>query len=823
MKRRRRQIQVGAGLLAVLIGLLIGGCAPQPSAPSADGKPPRTELIVWGQSLGPDSKGLEAVIRVFEARNPDIKVRLLSMGAGSMNPQKLMTAIVGKVPPDVINQDRFTISDWASRGAFLSLNALIQRDKTIDPTTPTPDKYYEAPWSEAVYQGNVYGIPNGADNRVLYYNKRVFRESADALRAAGLDPNRPPRTWSEVLDYSKVLTKRRSDGTLERVGFIPNYGNSWLYMFAFQNNASFLSKDGTTVTLSTPESQEALQFMKDGYKILGGYEEAGKFQSAQRGGENDPFIVGNIAMKIDGDWILSGLARYAPDLEFAAAPAPVPDDRYNRVGRFKNEKDRFITWMGGYAYAIPAGARHADEAWRYIKFVSSPEAYAIDFKAQREWERRRGRVLIPRMLPSRAITEMQRTQFLPADPRFRDALMTHITMADYGRIRPATMVAQRLWDEHVRAIENAATGRMTPKQALDLGQAVVQKELSAFLAADDYPVVDMMIPVYLGVAGIIIALGVMVVIYRRERLGRLGRQEAAWGYLFISPWVLGFLTFTLGPMLASMFFSFTQYNVLSSARWVGGKNYAELASDQQNLLAKSFVNVLYLGGIGVPLGLITGLAIALLLNTGVRGLKYYRTAFYLPSIVPGVATIVLWMFILNSDANRGLINSVWQSTITVWFGTQPPGWLGVEHWAKPSLMVMGLWGAGGGLILWLAGLKGVSTTLYEAASIDGATPRQMFWSVTLPQLTPLVFFSTVMGLIGALQQFEGSYIVTGGANTGPGDSLLTPVYLLFTNGFSYFKMGYASALAWVIFFIVLALTLVQFKLAPRWVHTEVDK
>ncbi|MCX7800021.1 MAG: extracellular solute-binding protein [Fimbriimonadales bacterium] len=780
----------------------------------------RQTVTVWGMGLGPDSQGLQDVIREFERRNPRYRVRILSMGAGGMNPQKLMTAIVGKVPPDVIFQDRFSISDWASRGAFRPLDDLIARDRGRDPLTPTPDQYYPAFWQEACYGGRVYGIPASADTRALYWNKRVFRENAAALRAAGLDPNRPPRTWSETLAYSRVLTKFNKDGSLRQAGFIPNYGNSWLYLYAFQMNASFLSPDGRTCTLYSPESEAALRFMVEGYRLLGGYEQAQKFQSTFQSGENDPFIVGKVAMKIDGDWIIPWMALYAPKLDFATAPPPVPDDRFHHRGRFRNEKDTFISWAGGFAYAIPVGAKNVEGGWAFIKFITSTEGRLIEMRGQNSLERKRGRTYMPRVSAQIQAGRIGFETFKPSDPRWADTIKLHLDLASVSRIRPATFVAQVLWDEHVRAVENAASGRMTPKEALLAGQRVVQQALDEELGKTRFPVIDLRLPAAIGVFGFLVGCGLLAAAYRRQRLGRLARHEAIAAYLFVSPWVVGFVVFTLGPMLASLFFSFTQYGVLTEARWVGLKNYVDLFTlDQQNIV-KSFANVLYLGGIGVPLGLVTGLAVALLLNSAVRGMRYYRTMFYLPAIVPGVASVVLWMWILNADPNRGLISFVWARTISQWFGTQPPGWLTVEAWAKPSLILMGLWGAGSGMILWLAGLKGIPSTLYEAASIDGANPRQQFWAVTLPQLSPIVFFNTVMGFIGALQQFEGVYIITGGNGTGPGDSLLMPVYHLFNNGFKYFKMGYASALAWVIFAIILVLTGIQFLLARKWVHYE---
>lgn len=808
------------GLTCVLAML---GLATAAFAAPTEAKKEPTTVTVWGMGFGPDSKGFEAVVREFERRNPDLKVRVLSMGAGKMNPQKLMTAIVGNVAPDVIHQDRFTIGDWASRGAFLSLSPFIERDKD-DPLSPKPEQYYPAPWSEAIYEGQVFAIPTGADDRVLYWNRSIFREKARELRAAGLDPERPPRTWPELLAYSKVLTEMNPNGTIKRAGFIPNYGNSWLYMYAYQNNAEFMSRDGRTCTLYTPASEEALQFMVDGYDILGGYEKAQAFQTGFQGGENDSFITGKIAMKIDGDWILKDLARFGPNLDFAVAPPPVPEDRYNRRGRFKDEPDQFITWVGGFSYAIPKGAKYPEEGWRFLKWATSTEGRLIEMRANQEWEKRRGREFIPRVLASREANEQIFKEMAPRDPKFAAALRLHIDLSQYGRIRPVTFVGQRLWDEHVRAIEKAGLKAMTPKQALQSGQAVVQRELDAYYRAEQFPIIDARIPVWITLAIAAGIVGALFVAYRRSGLGRLGRQEARWGYLFIAPWAVGFLVFVLGPMLSSLFYSFTSYNVLSEARWVGGQNYVDLVTVEWTNTTKAFSNALYLAGLGVPLGIVTGLSVALLLNAAVSGMRYYRTLFYMPAIVPVTASAVLWVWLLTSDPNKGLINSFWQMSISAWFGTPPPGWLNAESWAKPSLLMMGVWGAGSGMLLWLAGLKGVSKTLYEAAGIDGASNWQQFWTVTIPQLSPIIFFNTVMGFIGALQEFDRIYIMKPAeGSAGPNDSLLVPVYYLFQNGFGYFKMGYASAIAWAIFALILVLTLIQFKLKDRWVYEEVNR
>jgi len=785
---------------------------------------PKRELVVWGISIGADSKGQDAVIREFERRNPDVDLRILSMGAGAMDPQKLMTSIVGNVAPDVISQDRFTIADWASRGAFLELDPLLERDKD-DPLTPRKEQYYEAPWEEASYNGKLYAVPTGADNRILYWNKGVFREKARALRAAGLDPDRAPRTWSEILAYSKVLTERDANGRLLRAGFIPNFGNAWLYIYAFQNNAEFMSADGRTCTLNTPESQEALQFMLDGYEVLGGYENAQSFQSGFLGQENDPFITGKVAMKIDGDWILNGLARYGPTMDLGASPPPVPDDRFFKRGRFANEPDTFITWFGGFSFAIPKGARNVEDAWKFIKFATSTEGRMIDYAAQREWERRRGRTFIPRLMGSREANEVGFERFKPADKKFADALAMHIEMGQYGRFRPATFVGQRLWSEHVKAMESALLKKGTPAETLAEGQRKVQQDLDAFFYKERYPVVNLAVPLQVGIGILVAFFAGFAVWLMRQPMGRIARHEAFWGYLFIAPWLIGFVLLTVGPMMASLFFSFTQWDVLNESRFVGVKNYVDLATTDKDVMLKALGNALYLAAIGVPLGLFTGLAVALLLNQATKGMRFYRTMFYMPAIVPGIASAVLWVWILTPDANKGLINAGWDATITQWFGTAPPNWLQSADWSKNALILQGIWGAGSGMVLWLAGLKGVPNTLYEAASLDGANPLKQFWNVTVPMLSPVIFFNTVMGFIGAMQEFDRIYVMRPSKDgpIGPDDSLMTPVFKLFQDGFAFFKMGPASAIAWLIFGIILVLTFFQFRLAPRWVHYESDK
>ena len=772
----------------------------------------KTKLIVWGLTSGKETQGLDAIIAEFDKRNPDIEVSNLSMGAGNMNPQKLMTSIVGGVPPDVIAQDRFTIGDWASRETFLPLDDLIEKDKN-SPDAIKQSDFYPASWNEARYKDKVYAIPTGIDDRMLLYNKTMFRE-------AGLDPEKPPRTWEELKDAAVKLTKKNTDGSFDHIGFIPNFGNSWFYIYSWENGGEFMSPDGLTCTLAAPENVTALTYMRDVYDALGGYNKVSIFQTGFQSGEQDPFFTGKVAMVINGSWMIPNIARYAPALDFGVAVAPVPKARLDKLG-----KAAYITWIGGYSLAIPRGSQKTEAAWKFIKFYTGVEANLIGAKAQADYYRSLGRPFIFSLSANQKVNTALLKAFPPPNEKLMKAQEAYIDMLPQAKFRPVTFVGQKLWDGHVRAFERACSNAVKPEEALKEQQNIVQKELDRALEREKLelfnwgPPVTALVLLFLGAVG----FG----FWRVSKLtgkSQMARREAIAGYLMASPWIIGFIVFTLGPILMSFLLSFCDYDVLHPARSVGLQNYQYLFTEDRELLGKALGNALYLSAFGIPLGMATGLAIAMLLNMKVKGLNWYRTAFYVPSIVPAIASATLWVWILAGDPNKGLINALWKSTLGEWFHLAPPGWFGVAEWAKPGMIVQGLWGAGGGMILWLAGLQGVSPTLYEAADMDGASGWAKFRHITLPMLSPYIFFNIIMGTIGALQEFDRAYLMGGGdGGTGPLDSLLVPVLFLFNNAFRYFKMGYASAIAWVIFVIILLFTLLQWWGQKYWVHYEGDK
>lgn len=290
-------------------------------------------------------------------------------------------------------------------------------------------------------------------------------------------------------------------------------------------------------------------------------------------------------------------------------------------------------------------------------------------------------------------------------------------------------------------------------------------------------------------------------------------REARAFYLFILPWAIGFLAFTVGPILASLYFSFTQYDIVSAPVFIGLQNFRELFQDP--LFYKSMSNTLYFVVLVVPLSMILSFALALLLNQKVRLLPLYRTIYYLPSIVPFVASSILWMWLLQPQF--GLVNGGLKA-----LGLRPPTWLASEIWSKPALALMMLWGTGGTMLVYLAGLQGVPQSLIEAAEIDGAGPFRRFLNVTLPMMSPTIFFTLTMGIINTFQVFSIVYVMTGGMG-GPIDSTLVYLLYLFRQAFVFFKMGYASAMALILFIIVLVVTIIQFALAPIWVYYEGER
>lgn len=301
----------------------------------------------------------------------------------------------------------------------------------------------------------------------------------------------------------------------------------------------------------------------------------------------------------------------------------------------------------------------------------------------------------------------------------------------------------------------------------------------------------------------------------------MSRRRSDWraGLAFASPWLIGLLVFGIYPIIASAYYSLCRYNILKPAQFIGTENYRLLWEDR--LFWKSLYNTLWLTSIGLPLQLLAALGAAMLLNAKVRGMAFFRTCFYLPSLVPAVATAIVWLWIFNPEL--GILNTALRA-----LHVPTPGWMTDPNWSKPALVLVGIWGMGGTMIIFLAGLQQIPRTLYEAALVDGAGRWHRFRHVTLPMLSPVIFFNLVMGIIASFQYFTHVYVMTAGLEGGArgvggpeSSTLVYPLYL-YQNAFLYFRMGYASAMAWILFLMVGALVWLVFH-TSGWVHYENDE
>jgi ABC-type sugar transport system permease subunit/ABC-type glycerol-3-phosphate transport system substrate-binding protein len=842
-----------------------------PSRSQQAPEPGVVEITYVGRGGGPVSGALDDAIREFEqesreahAKDPSKPIYHVVSGQNASrgqteDPTRFLVSVAGGMPPDVILFDRYAVTEWAARGAFYPLDGFLAKDRASgDPDAIRAEDFFDSCWNEVVYRdpltGNtgVYGVPEKVDNRAFFYNKDLLK------RAGYVDEKgeaRPPKTWEELQEMAVKLTERDSEGHVARMGFVPNFGNSWLYIYGWMNGGHFMSADGKRCTLNDPRIIGALAWMTKMYDLLGGAEEVYAFQSGFQGADLDPFITGKIAMKIDGFWMITdSVAQFGRNVNYGISRPPIPAAELD-------SGSKTCSWVSGWCYAIPSTAKNKEAGWQLIHFLCSQRAQEIMAESQRLTLASQGQVFVPTQNANKKINQWLFDKYVinnpSMDPKVAAAVKVFNDLLEGQPYRPVTPVGQMLWNQQLSATENAIFHKLSPQEALDQATMLVQRDLDHVLNPPRGT------PVHWGyffvLYGLLLMAAAVGVFYwdtsARVRQGigralgpmgtRLARRSgdvegvqssyfrSQWkgGWLCALPWIIGFVVFTGGPILFSIIISFCEFDILNPARFTRLTNY-EWMFTKDPLFWKSMWNTVYMM-IGIPLGMALSLGIALLLNLKIRGVAVWRTLFYLPSIVPAVASIILWIWILNPQA--GFLNQVlasfneplnWLYSHALFFLPHwlqlhfpTPNWLQDEHWSKPALILMGLWGAGGGMIIWLAGLKGISESYYEAAALDGASSWQQFVYVTLPLLSPYIFFNLIMGLIGAFQIFTQAFIATQG---GPVNSTLFYALHLFNNAFRYLHMGYAASMAWVLFVILFCLTIFQMKLSERWVHYEAE-
>lgn len=794
--------------------------------PSTDGRIP---IVAWGITfLGDD---VYTIAAQFERENPRYRVIISSGAERDINAdgQRLISAVAGGVPPDVVFFARHAIGEWATRGALLDLNPLIAAQAQNDPAQLKLNEFYDWSLDECRYRrpGTVgepllFGIPMTVDIRVLIANRELLKKEGE------VDSNGNvvlPKTWEELAAATDRLKRFRIDGEaksgITRLGLDPNFRLVGLYLSTFQAGGELMNADRMRVTFDSPAAVRALRHVTDLYDRQGGFAQVDAFQKSAQQGALDPFLSGQVAMKIDNDFDFTLYSYFSPDFDIAVAPAPMPADQI-AAGREP------VTWGGGFALVIPSTSTQPEAAFKFIQYLTNWRSTQLLERGKREAAESEGRPYLPQGLANRVHYERLVEESITSNPRMpqrvKDAYAVLRQLMPNTLYRPVTPIGQLLWSQQIRAMESAMNEQFTARArargedgvtlALRLAQVEAQRQLDESLAPPP-PIVVNWWPWFAAYAGLVaLPFVAMWIAFRRHRRANAYEpREVGAAMLFLSPWIVLMIVFLAGPILFSIVISFTRYDVISPARYVGLQNFREILADP--LFYKSLGNTAYML-VRVPLTMAVSLGIALLLNRSIRGIGFYRTVFYLPAIVPLVASAFLWMWLLQPTA--GPVNAGLNALASiVGIEMDAPLWFTDPAWSKPGLIVMSLWSAGAGMIIWLAGLQSIPTQLYEAASIDGAGKWRQFRHVTLPMLSPFILFNTIIGVIGTMQIFAESFIMTSG---GPVDSTLFYAYYLFKQAFQFFRMGYASALAWILFLVVLALTLLQMRLSRKWVHYD---
>jgi len=450
IQQKRFWIWISVVVSGLLLVLSVGICGA------------KTTLTVWGGVWMNESTagGPKATAEALKKAFPEYKLEIqpLSVGVTGPEQQKLMIAVAGGNPPDIVHIDRYTVIQWATRGALMPLDEYVE-----DPSVW--DQYVQTNLAEALYKGKTYAFPTSVDVRGIYWNKDHFKE-------VGLDPERPPKYWDELLTYAKKLTKYKGD-TLERIGFSPFFGPV-AYMFEWQNGGTFMGEDitgkveGAKILINSKENIETLEFLTKLADAQGGAAKLWSFQKGFQSGAQSPFIIGILSMMNNGNWVLGNLARYAPYLNFGYAECPVP--------RKKGAKP----WMvaGGWAFAIPRGVSHPEASYELGKWLTGVSGWKAQWQGEYELTQAKGKYFIPNISVNISAQELAEETYMSELPsKFQKAWKKATELLEYGHIRPLVGIGGLIRDEHMRARQRAIYHEMSPKEALEKARQTLQKEL----------------------------------------------------------------------------------------------------------------------------------------------------------------------------------------------------------------------------------------------------------------------------------------------------------------------------------------------------------
>ncbi|MBS1704321.1 MAG: extracellular solute-binding protein [Armatimonadetes bacterium] len=755
---------------------------------------------------------LREAVNEFERKYPDIKIKMENVSYGSYF-QKLLAQYAANVAPDVSMMDPPNFQRFAKRGAFLPLNQFFDQVPGFN-----INDYYKQIVDAHSYHGQLYVLPRDiAPIGLVYYNKKMFDDAGIPYPDGSWTWDFKERPELKEKDFMWVLhqlTKKNAKGKPTQYGMVVGWPGLLRDLFVFSQGARYTNgeEDFTKLTYDDPRVVNAVQYVgdilnKDRY-IPSPSEMSNSLQSSA----TQVFNSKKAAMYMCGIWEVPNIREVVKpgskeffDWDLTLAPA------------YKDGTAKMST--GGSGYGILSSTKHPKEAWLFTTWMAGEQGMMAMAKKGLAQPAIRKYALREPWIPG---------PNTPLDQQYpKNRIAT-----DQAVDRVVFFSTSEYWTELGGLVdaqcERVYLGTATAKEAIAEGMRRANIRLQAIQQQGGLSKFSWMSGLWVALAVLVGAIAWVYWPERKIRRTRSEKAESRAGYMFIAPWIIGMIVFTLGPMVLSFLMSFAEWDIIMPARWRGGGNYAEAVGTDPRFWGSLYVTMVYTL-VSVPFGLLGSMLLALLLNVKVKGMPLYRTCFYLPSLASAVAASLVWRKIFAQDG--GLLNLViygphgdgnFLGLASALKGLAAPGqminWLGREETSLLSMIIMSLWGIGGGMVILLAGLQGIPQMYYEAATLDGAGPWRKFVKVTFPLLTPSLFFSLITGVIGSFQVFTQAFVMTQG---GPNDSTRFYMYHLYDNAFGGLRMGYASALAWILFFIILIFTLVQWKL-NKYVYYESD-
>lgn len=730
----------------------------------------------WSGGGGKQEDAIVAdAIDAFMAEHPGTRVIRINPGDPGQFYTKLQTMMAAGDPPDLFYMNFERLPIFVDAEQLMDLDTLVSADPdfALDDFFPSTVEAFR--WDgEAMGEGPLYGIPKDFTTLGYYYN-------ADLLREAGVDEPAPDWTWDDF-----IATARAVGDLPDRTGaeFI-----TWPFVLRGYLRTEGVELRGASwdeVDLEDPRLAEALDRLR-GWR----FDEEGTLARGEAEGF-DPasvFIDGNLGM-------IGPLGRWVVP-QFRTIPTPEDGGfEWNFAPMPRGREAANVTVT--VAWAMARASRHPEEAWTLLRYLTGPAAQGRLSELGLAIPTRQSvadsdAFIDPALPPTRDRDYLDaargaRVVDWPTDPRFEAEFGKQVDLA----LRTGEPLQERLdafaywWERAQAQAGSEASAAPMPWGWITLG----------------------------GTTLFVVLAGLVAAVLRRDRLTAAQRHEERAGYLLASPWLLGFCLLLAFPILLSLLLSLTNWNgntPLGDAEFIGLDNYREIIGGDTTFWTSLRVTAIY-ALLAVPTGQVFALLAALLLNTRVRGMAIFRAAWYLPSVLAGVGIALLWQLVFRGDG--GLLN-----TVLEWTGVGGVDWLDADAktWGPPAFAIMNLWVIGGSMMIYLAGLQGIPRSLMEAAEIDRVGPVTRFLRITLPMLSPVILFNLVMAVIASFQVFTQAFVMTGG---GPGDHTRFYVLYIFNQAFDFYRMGYASALAWLLLVIVLVLTVLVLKTSGRYVYYE---